>query len=291
MDVNWEGTTEAFVSYSTHWLKQKNLLLTNQEPTMRLVRDYVARGILTKPERRGKEVIFSYIQLVQFLACRALTKDGWPLKKIAEDFSKASFSEILALVPESLPENKAMGLINSFKEKIGSSPRNHLSKPFSAEKLSPTSRSSADHESFRRRSKSKPTFSELFQRLEGEKSTGEAPEDFYHKNYNKIEPQSLKSSPPPTSSEPFQKDDFHSRMRNQHTERKELTRTLRELNAPNSGVELKKFTDFTIMPGTRLQLDNFTLSSMTRNKARSIAKAIELTLLQNLKFNEGEQND
>ena len=55
MDINWEGTTEAFVSYSTHWLRQKNLLLTNQEPTMRLVRDYVARGILTKPERRGRK--------------------------------------------------------------------------------------------------------------------------------------------------------------------------------------------------------------------------------------------
>ena len=120
------------------------------------------------------------------------------------------------------------------------------------------------------------------------KTTKPKPRGFQYKNYREIIPQGSEGSPPPTSSEPSRKDNFHSRVRNQHIERKELTRTLRELNAPNSGVELNQFTDFTIMPGTRLQLDNFTLSSMTRNKAKSIAKAIELTLLQNLKFNKGE---
>ena len=287
MDPNWEGTTEAFASYSAHWLRQKNLLLKEQEPTIRLVRDYVARGILTKPERRGKEVIFSYTQLVQFLACRALTKDGWPLKKIADDFSKASFSEILSIVPEGQPEDKAIELINSFKKKMGSFSNNRPSKPLSVDKPSAPSSSSKDSRAFMRRSESNSAFYDMIRRMEG-KTTKPKPRDFQYKNYREIIPQGSEGSPPPTSSEPSRKDNFHSRVRNQHIERKELTRTLRELNAPNSGVELNQFTDFTIMPGTRLQLDNFTLSSMTRNKAKSIAKAIELTLLQNLKFNKGE---
>ena len=54
---------------------------------------------------------------------------------------------------------------------------------------------------------------------------------------------------------------------------------------------LRTVPGLALQPGARIQLDDFNLNSMTRNKARSIAKAIELTLLQNLKFNEGEQND
>ena len=287
MDPNWEGTTEAFASYSAHWLRQKNLLLKEQEPTIRLVRDYVARGILTKPERRGKEVIFSYTQLVQFLACRALTNDGWPLKKIADDFSKASFFEILSLVPEGQPEDKAIGLINSFKKKMGSFSNNRPSKPLSADTPSAPSSSSKDSRAFMRRSESNSAFYDMVRRMEGKK-TKPKPRDFQYENDPDLTPQTSDGLPPPNSSEPFRENNFHSRMRNQHMEREELTRTLRKLNAPHSSVKRNQFTDFTITPGTRFQMDNFSLSNMTRDKAKAIAKVIELTLIQNLKFKEGE---
>ena len=85
-------------------------------PNKRLVRDYVARGIVGKPERRGKEAIFGFEQLVQFLACRAMLADGWPLSKIADDFRHANLEDTLALIPGEQRSNEALNLIESFKE-------------------------------------------------------------------------------------------------------------------------------------------------------------------------------
>ena len=50
----------------------------------RLVRHYVQVGVLTAPEREGREALFGLRQIVEFLATRYLLKDGWPLAKAAE---------------------------------------------------------------------------------------------------------------------------------------------------------------------------------------------------------------
>ena len=50
----------------------------------RLVRHYVQVGVLTAPEREGREALFGLRQIVEFLATRYLLKDGWPLAKVAE---------------------------------------------------------------------------------------------------------------------------------------------------------------------------------------------------------------
>src|SRR5512139_1872106 len=50
----------------------------------RLVRHYVQVGVLTAPEREGREALFGLRQVVEFLATRYLLKDGWPLAKVAE---------------------------------------------------------------------------------------------------------------------------------------------------------------------------------------------------------------
>ena len=57
------------------------------------------REFSSKPERKGKEALFSFEQLAQFLACRAMIEDGWPLSKISEDFKVSSISDILKLIP------------------------------------------------------------------------------------------------------------------------------------------------------------------------------------------------
>ena len=77
IDQNWEGSTEKFADLVAKLASEKGLIENDQIPTVRLVRDYVSRGILSKPRKEGKEVVFGYIQLIEFLACRALIKDGW----------------------------------------------------------------------------------------------------------------------------------------------------------------------------------------------------------------------
>lgn len=114
--TDWEGNTNEFTSQISELMEAQDLFDNGHQPTVRLVRDYVSRGILTKPKRKGKEAIFGYTQLVQFLACRALLNDGWPLKKIADDFNKSSLKEILPLIPKSKSNSEALNLISSFKD-------------------------------------------------------------------------------------------------------------------------------------------------------------------------------
>ena len=114
-EKSWEGNAEALAKHAKSWMRLKGIGDPSFEPNERLVRDYVARGILSKPERKGKEAVFRFEQLAQFLACRAMIEDGWPLIKIAEDFGVSSLSDILNLVPGEDAGNNALELIADFK--------------------------------------------------------------------------------------------------------------------------------------------------------------------------------
>lgn len=115
-ETKWEGNAESLANHVKLWMHLKQIGDPSFEPNERLVRDYVARGILSKPSRKGKEAIFGFKQLAQFLACRALIEDGWPLNKIAEDFEVSSIEEIIKLIPGEEIKNEALSLIENFKE-------------------------------------------------------------------------------------------------------------------------------------------------------------------------------
>ena len=87
---------------------------SDTQVSVRLVRDYVARGILSRPHPKGKEVLFSYEHLVQFLACRYLLEEGYALKRIADDLQTSSLDVILSWIPGE-DNDRAMGLIRKFK--------------------------------------------------------------------------------------------------------------------------------------------------------------------------------
>lgn len=114
-EKDWEGTASALAEHANTWMRIKQIGEPSFVPNERLVRDYVAKGILSKPERKGKEALFSFEQLAQFLACRAMIEDGWPLSKISEDFKVSSISDILKLIPGEGNDNDALSLIESFK--------------------------------------------------------------------------------------------------------------------------------------------------------------------------------
>jgi hypothetical protein len=114
-EKGWQGNAEALARHALEWMKIKRIGDPSFEPNERLVRDYVARGILSKPERKGKEAIFGFEQLAQFLACRAVIDDGWPLSKISEDFSVSSMTEILNLIPGEASQDDALSLVENFK--------------------------------------------------------------------------------------------------------------------------------------------------------------------------------
>tara|TARA_X000000950_G_scaffold280850_1_gene376341 strand:- start:1931 stop:3466 length:1536 start_codon:yes stop_codon:yes gene_type:complete len=137
IEKTWEGSTEQFATLVKSYALDNNIITKDQEPNIRLLRDYVSRGIISKPRKEGKEVFFGYSQIIEFLACRVLINDGWPLKKIADDFQKSTLEEIKLLVPSENQENDSMKLIKSFGRKTKESQAYSLesSKPKSMRNL------------------------------------------------------------------------------------------------------------------------------------------------------------
>ena len=114
-EQSWIGTTEEFASICEVWLKNKNIGKPNTQVSVRLVRDYVARGILSRPYPKGKEVVFAYEHLVQFLACRYLLEEGYALKRIADDIQTSGLDVVLSWIPGEATD-RAMSLIDDFKK-------------------------------------------------------------------------------------------------------------------------------------------------------------------------------
>ena len=54
-EENWTGNAEALAKLVKFWLRKKDIGDKSFEPNERLVRDYVAKNILSRPERLVKK--------------------------------------------------------------------------------------------------------------------------------------------------------------------------------------------------------------------------------------------
>ncbi|MFZ4809671.1 MAG: hypothetical protein ACOYLQ_20645 [Hyphomicrobiaceae bacterium] len=123
----WEGTGDDLADIASRILRERGFAEDPVSPNVRLIRDYASRGILTKPERRGKEAIYAYRHLLEFVAARVLVADGWPLAKIAEHFVHISDDELRTLIPGQERGNRALELARSFLR--GGSPPRDAARP------------------------------------------------------------------------------------------------------------------------------------------------------------------
>lgn len=98
MVSNWEGDVEDLARLGRQWSETLGIE-DNSQLTVRLVRDYAQRGILDRPRREGKAAVYGWEHLVRLLGARLLLRDGWPLQKIADEFTVMSVAEIRALLP------------------------------------------------------------------------------------------------------------------------------------------------------------------------------------------------
>lgn len=87
------------------------------QPGIRLIRDYIQRGILGDIPRAGKELVFTYDHLLRFVAARVLLADGWSLGKIAEHLEQCSREELEALLPQ--PGNRALAALRQIRAETG----------------------------------------------------------------------------------------------------------------------------------------------------------------------------
>lgn len=112
----WEGTAGELVDLISALLPSLGWAADEPEPNVRLVRYYTQISVLDRPVRRGKEAIYGFRQLVQYLAARWLLLDGWLLAKIGEETSLRSTEALLALLPGGAPKNRAQSLIDRFRQ-------------------------------------------------------------------------------------------------------------------------------------------------------------------------------
>jgi hypothetical protein len=107
---SWEGSVQDLANLAGRL--QMDLFPGEGQETLanvRLLRHYFATGLMTRGERRGKEAVFGLRQLLEYLAARALLRDGWPLAKIGLFTSASSDAELAALIPAPSDRRPASG--------------------------------------------------------------------------------------------------------------------------------------------------------------------------------------
>jgi hypothetical protein len=70
--------------------------------------------VLTPPEREGREALFGFRQIVEFLAARYLLKDGWPLVKIGEIVRASDIPGLAQLIPSDKPRTLAEEVVSKY---------------------------------------------------------------------------------------------------------------------------------------------------------------------------------
>ena len=115
---DWRGGIDDLANLANG--KINSLGIDEDRPiNVRLIRDYMQRGLLGDVDRNGREVEFGYEHLVRLAAVRLLLRDQWPLSKIREYFDLNSFTAIESLLP--VQGNRALRSINRIKSELSAS--------------------------------------------------------------------------------------------------------------------------------------------------------------------------
>jgi DNA-binding transcriptional MerR regulator len=81
---DFQGNADALITKSQEVAKTLNLEQEAAEGNERLLRHYVSIGVVDKPSREGRDALYGFRHLVQFVAARRLLAEGFPLAKIAK---------------------------------------------------------------------------------------------------------------------------------------------------------------------------------------------------------------
>lgn len=114
--ANWRGTAAELADRLNDVLSGIPSLADDAgSANERLVRHYVQVGVLTAPEREGREAMFGLRQVVEFLAARYLLKDGWPLAKVAEMVRATDLDGLAGMIPTDRPRTRAEGAVAKYR--------------------------------------------------------------------------------------------------------------------------------------------------------------------------------
>ena len=133
---DWQGNLESLVT--TAELVFSDFDLTSDgEINVRMVRDYIQRGILGAVDKAGRELEFNYEHLLKLVLARVLLSDGWSLRKIAEHFNFSELRELEELFPSN--DNPALSVVKRLRSsvKFSEPPEMSMSMPSSPSPSTP----------------------------------------------------------------------------------------------------------------------------------------------------------
>ena len=81
---DFQGSADALIDKAQDVAKTLKLDQEATEGNERLLRHYVSMGVVDKPSREGRDALYGFRHLVQFVAARRLLAEGFPLAKIAK---------------------------------------------------------------------------------------------------------------------------------------------------------------------------------------------------------------
>ena len=80
---DFQGSADALIDKAQDLAKTLKLDQEATEGNERLLRHYVSMSVVDKPSREGRDALYGFRHLVQFVAARRLLAEGLPLAKIA----------------------------------------------------------------------------------------------------------------------------------------------------------------------------------------------------------------
>ena len=112
---DWQGNLESLVTTAELVFSDFDLI-SDGEINVRMVRDYIQRGILGAVAKAGRELEFNYEHLLKLVLARVLLSDGWSLRKIAEHFNFSELRELEELFPSN--DNPALSAVKRLRSSV-----------------------------------------------------------------------------------------------------------------------------------------------------------------------------
>ena len=112
---NFSGNATDLANLASQCTRYLNLPGDLDKINERIVRYYVAEGLVGRPERIGRDAQYGYKHLLQFLAGRFLVESGFPMQKVAPYLRTQSISQLETLVMNRNKPNMAELLVASFQ--------------------------------------------------------------------------------------------------------------------------------------------------------------------------------
>ena len=115
LQTGFQGNADALLAAAQDLVKTLKLDQEAGEGNERLLRHYVSMGVVDKPAREGRDALYGFRHLVQFVAARRLLAEGFNLAKIAKYTAVVPTEALTSYLGKSDRASEAELLVAAFK--------------------------------------------------------------------------------------------------------------------------------------------------------------------------------